>query len=201
MRPGLMLVAAMVLAIGAPGVAQACEPRDHGAEFNLELSDVAFVGRVLSRTQDQRALNADYECTVAHYRFRVKTAWKGVSSQEISLSATSDCKVREPQPWLNCEVNDWGDFEVGQAYLVYANYNVYENDSSLYAWVGAAGASKPVSEAGEEMRELSALVPPIIPAGMPIAGVSDMGWLCVGLLGCALSAIGLWVRGFSRRVG
>jgi hypothetical protein len=191
------MTVALLLGMCLHEVAQACQPRDHGPESSIGYSDVVFLGRVVERTEERLELREDRACKVFKYRFKVSRGWKGVSDEEISVYGVQSCDMPVPPPGLNCELLDWGEFEVGPAYLVYASYRNYDGSEgdTLFAWLGVAGSSKPASEATQEMRELSVLLPNSVEPGMPKAGGAATVWLYVGLLGCALSGVGLVLRG------
>ena len=182
---------ALLLLVSVADVAHACEPRDHGAAINIDYSDVVFLGTVIRRTEERRVFGASYQCQVFKYDFAVKQAWKGVSGQAINVTGIYSC---DP-PVQQCEPLDWGEFVVGQTYLVYGSaYRREQGDATVYASIGAVGASKPAAEAAQEMRELSAIVRAGSQMGMPIAGTANPIWLYFVGLGWLFCSSGLMLR-------
>lgn len=119
-----------------------------------------------------------------------------MSGRTISVVGTYSCD-RPVQQLLPCETSDWGEFVVGQAYLVYADaYLRDQGDNTFYASVGVAGASKLATdaEAVQDIRDLSAIVRAGPQVGMPIAGAANRDWLYFAGLGWLLCSIGLMLR-------
>lgn len=106
----------------------ACSCLPHGTPSQeLEKSDAVFSGEVLNVKTDNSTLQA---------KIRVKEAWKGMDSKEVTVHTSIDS--------ASCGVN----FETGKEYIIYA----YQEEGKYTTYLCSRTAE--LAHAGEDLKEL-----------------------------------------------
>jgi hypothetical protein len=156
---------ANLLLVGGPGAsdAQACTCAILPLEEEIRTADAVFSGEVQDIDKGMTAPNGG--SIRGKITLDVQESWKGVSAESVAVYGQGD------------GVNCYNMFERGQTYLVYGARAKERGDEYLKNI--ACGATKPLADAGEDLRLL----------GSPGGSLPDTGGYGVSTFeGAAISA-------------